>query len=143
VTNQPIVARGWASEGDIERVNEAIRQTITEAGGPNAISFYVCPHHMHADVEQYRRDCDCRKPKPGLLRRAATEHDLDLETSFMIGDRVSDIAAGAAAGCTTVMVLSGRHLDPPIVSSVPLDPAMKADHVCSDLTAAAQWILSR
>lgn len=143
ITNQPIIARGLATEDEIVTINEAIRTRIEQSGGPANIRFYFCPHHPHANVEAYRVDCDCRKPKPGLLRRAAAEQGLDLQQSFMIGDRITDIVAGAAAGCKTVMVLSGRHLDPTIVTSVPIDASMKADHVCADLSAAAEWILTR
>jgi len=143
ITNQPVIARGLASAKNVDDVNKAIRDRIESSGGPGTLHFYVCPHHPNADVEAYRVDCDCRKPRPGLLRRAAAEHGLDLGGSFMIGDRISDIAAGAAAGCRTVQVLTGRHLDPPIETPVRIDSSLRADAVCNDLAAAADWILEQ
>lgn len=143
VTNQPIVARGDALESDVIAINDAIRRRIEEAGGPNIEHFYFCPHHPSANIAVYRADCDCRKPKPGLLLRAASELGIDLARSFMVGDRITDIMAGAAAGCRTVQVLSGRHLDPPIETSVAIDGSVEPDIVCADLAAAAEWILAQ
>ena len=77
-----------------------------------------------------------------MLLQAAAEHGLDLQASFLVGDRMTDIAAGAAAGCRTVLVTCGRHDAPPIVTVEPLDPACRPDHTCLDLQAAAQWILA-
>ena len=86
---------------------------------------------------------DCRKPKPGLLVRAARELDLDLRASALVGDRMTDITAGALAGCATVLVRSGSHLAPPIETTLGLDEAIIPDHECADLGEAALWILER
>ncbi|MFL6244855.1 MAG: D-glycero-alpha-D-manno-heptose-1,7-bisphosphate 7-phosphatase [Thermoanaerobaculia bacterium] len=141
ITNQPIVARGLAREVDVERAHEEIRTRIEDAGGPRLEHFYYCPHHPRATLEPYRVDCECRKPKPGLLRRAAAELDLDLTRAYMVGDRISDVAAGAAAGCRTILVETGRHLDPPIETITPIDRTLRADSICADLPAAVDWIL--
>ncbi len=143
ITNQPIIARGLAVEDDVIAVNETIRRRIEAAGGPPLAHFYFCPHHPRASVDEYRIDCDCRKPKPGLLRRAAAEHGLDLRASYMIGDRITDIIAGAAAGCQTVLIESGRHLDPPIETSVEINFNIKPGFICVDLGAAAEWIVGQ
>lgn len=142
VTNQPVVGRGLATEAQVAELLAALGEEIVEAGGPELAGFYFCPHHPNADLEQYRLECTCRKPRPGLLVRAAAELEIDLGASFMVGDRISDVAAGARAGCRTILVHSGAHSEPPIESPEPPDPGLRPDHVCDDLASAADWILS-
>jgi D-glycero-D-manno-heptose 1,7-bisphosphate phosphatase len=93
VSNQRGVGRGLISMDDVDAIDAEIRRRLGEAGGDLAGSYY-CPH-LNDD------DCDCRKPKPGLLLRAASELDLDLAASWMLGDSATDIEAGVAAGCST------------------------------------------
>lgn len=143
VTNQPAIARGDALESDVAAVNETIRRRIEDAGGPVIARFYICPHHPRANLAAYRSDCDCRKPKAGLVRRAAADLGIDVARSFMVGDRITDIIAGATAGCRTIQVLSGSHLEPTIETSVPIDGSVKPDLVCADLAAAAEWIVAQ
>jgi D-glycero-D-manno-heptose 1,7-bisphosphate phosphatase len=142
VSNQATVARGLVSEREVERLNESIADRIQQDGGPRPDASYFCPHHPDADVEEYRVICSCRKPRPGMILRAAEEHEIDPRRSFLVGDRMSDIAAGAAAGCRTVLVTCGRHDAPPIVA---VDPPSESqpDHVCADLPSACRWILSQ
>jgi D-glycero-D-manno-heptose 1,7-bisphosphate phosphatase len=109
--------------------------------GESLDGFYFCPHHPKATLPAYRQVCDCRKPRAGLLLRAATEHGIYLPASFMVGDRPTDIQAGARVGCRTIWVETGRHLDPPIETSEALPPP-RPDHVCADLLHAARWILN-
>ncbi len=143
VSNQTVVARGLATESDVKEVNNFISQKLSESGGPQLSAWYFCPHHPNATLENYRMDCDCRKPKPGLLFSAGEQLKIDLKQSFMIGDRVTDIAAGKAAGCQTILVQTGRHLATPIETSELINPVLKPDFTCADLTAAATWILSQ
>ena len=91
VTNQPDVARGTQQRAVVEEINAALLRHLPLDG------LYTC-YHDTTDR------CACRKPKPGLLLKAAAEHQIDLKSSFMIGDRGSDIAAGAAAGCRTILI---------------------------------------
>ncbi len=93
VTNQPDVARGTQKQSEIEAMNARLREDL------GLEHFYVCWH----DDNQ----CDCRKPKPGLLTRAATEHGISLPDSFMIGDRWRDVDCGHAAGCRTIFIDRG------------------------------------
>jgi D-glycero-D-manno-heptose 1,7-bisphosphate phosphatase len=141
VTNQTVVARGLATETQVDELHQALAERLAEAGGPPLAGFYVCPHHPCADVERYRIDCDCRKPRPGLLLRAAEELSLDLARSFMVGDRLSDVAAGVGAGCQTVLMRTGAHLEPPIQSLDRIDPNLRADYECGDFRTAVDWIL--
>jgi D-glycero-D-manno-heptose 1,7-bisphosphate phosphatase len=143
VSNQTVVARGLASEDDVRALNVQLQRLLTQAGAPRLDGWYFCPHHPQATLPAYRTVCDCRKPRPGLLLRAARELDLDLSSSFAVGDRISDIHAGARAGCRTVLVQTGKHRQPPIQTSEPLDTSIQPDYICADLAAATKWILNR
>lgn len=142
VSNQPVVARGLLDEAGVEALQREVERRLVDAGAPRLDGFFYCPHHPNATLPAYRRDCDCRKPRPGMLLRAAAEHGLELGASFMVGDRLTDVAAGRAAGVRTVQVLSGKHQAPPIVTAEPLDPDLRPDHRCQTLADAADWILA-
>ena len=141
ISNQTVVARGLITEEDVYAINAEMKHLLEEAGGPRLDGFYFCPHHPNATLPVYRVACECRKPRPGLLLlRAVREHDLNLGASFVVGDRITDIIAGARAGCQTVLVETGQHLVPPIETSEPLDDSVKPDYPCADLSQAVQWI---
>ncbi len=140
ISNQTVIARGLLDELAVRTLQQRIEATIVERGGVPLTAFYLCPHHPNADLEAYRVACTCRKPAPGMLLRAIAELGLDPHESIMIGDRPSDVAAGQAAGCRTVWLHSGRHDDPAIVSALRVTPA-PADHCCSTLMEAAQWLV--
>lgn len=143
VTNQAIVARGMISEAELERIHDSLRARLIDAGGPALDAIYYCPHHPNADLTEYRKDCDCRKPRPGMLIQAAAEWRLDLARCFLIGDRVTDILAGKRAGCQTVLLETGRHADAPIETFEPIDPETRADATFTSLAEAADWILEQ
>lgn len=107
VTNQSGVARGLFSYDSVGDVHAHIAAQLATFGAAVA-AFYFCPHHPEAEVAEYRAACDCRKPKPGLLRDAAAELGLDLARSWMVGDRVTDLEAGAAVGARTILVRTGH-----------------------------------
>ena len=106
VTNQAGIARGYFGEAVLHQVHDLLRQWTGEAG-VRLDAIYYCPHHPREGEPPWRADCDCRKPRPGMLLRAAREHDIDLRRSWMVGDSVIDIEAGAAAGMPGVLVLTG------------------------------------
>jgi D-glycero-D-manno-heptose 1,7-bisphosphate phosphatase len=143
VTNQTVVARGLVTEDELAELHAFLRQRLRQAGGPELDAIYVCPHHPSATLPAYRTDCDCRKPRPGMLFSAERDLDLDLTMSTFVGDRPSDIVAGALAGCATVLVRSGAHASAPIETSLELEEEIVPDHICADLAEAAGWILSR
>jgi len=143
VTNQTVVARGLATEAQVDQINATIAQSLVAQGAPPIDRFYVCPHHPNATLPAYQSDCQCRKPRPGMLLRAAQDYNLNLSASFLVGDRMSDIVAGAKAGCRTVMVHSGWHRAAPIQTVEPMDAGIQPDWICEDLLAAADWILNR
>ena len=100
VTNQAGIGRGYYSEEDFHAMTDwmhsqfAQRETRIDA-------VYFCPFHPEHGVGQYKKDVDCRKPKPGMLLQAASEHSVDLSRSFLVGDKISDIEAGLSAGVGT------------------------------------------
>jgi len=139
-TNQAGIARDYFSTETLEAVNAEVERQLADQGA-KLDALYVCTHHPSAGQPPFRLECECRKPKPGLLLRAAAEMDLDLSRSVMIGDKPSDIGAGQAAGLATVLVLTGygrgeweyrRH-----------EWTLGPDHVAEDLFDAVLWALGR
>ncbi|MBI4637823.1 MAG: HAD family hydrolase [Candidatus Rokubacteria bacterium] len=137
-TNQAGVARGYFSEEVLHAVNAALVAQLTEAGA-FLEGIYVCPHHPVVGEPPFRADCDCRKPKPGLLERAAAELGLDLTASTVIGDKPSDLEVGRRVGARSVLVLTGYGLGEWEYrrGSFPVQP----DHVAGDLLDAVEWVL--
>jgi len=132
VTNQPAIAKGFLSECELDRIHAKL-ETLLGAEGAYLDRIYYCPHHpdkgFAGERPEYKVICDCRKPAPGMLLRAAGELNIDLGGSFMVGDRTSDLLAGRAAGCKTILL--GRD-------GVPRDGggACPPDFVCADLAEA-------
>ncbi len=143
VSNQTVVARGLATEANVERINQELNRQLVAVSGSGVDQFYFCPHHPNATVPSYRINCDCRKPKPGLILRAAREYNLDLPASFVVGDRITDIIAGARAGCRTILVQTGQHAAPPIETAEPIDLTVRPDWICLNLPQATDWILKQ
>ena len=106
VTNQGGVARGFVAESFVDEVRRVIGRRLA-AIGERLDGHYHCPHEPDAPVAAYRRECDCRKPRPGLVRRAARELGLDLPRSVVVGDKWSDVALARAAGTRAVLVRTG------------------------------------
>ena len=105
VTNQGGVARGAYTEEDVEAVHERISALVQDrANGARIDAFYACPFHPEGTVKAYARDHENRKPRPGMLLQAAEDLDLDLSASWMVGDQMRDVEAGAAAGCRTILL---------------------------------------
>jgi D-glycero-D-manno-heptose 1,7-bisphosphate phosphatase len=106
VTNQAGVARGYFPEGLIHEVHAHLTAAM-ESGGARLDGIYTCVHHPTAGTAPYRRDCDCRKPRPGLLRQAESELHADLARSWVIGDRRGDLELAWAAGARAALVKTG------------------------------------
>lgn len=107
VTNQPVIARGEVTFEGLETIHNKM-ETLLGKGGAYLDAIYFCPHHPHSgyegEVKELKIDCDCRKPKPGMLLKAAEDLNIDLIQSYMVGDGENDIKAGKAAGCKTVLL---------------------------------------
>lgn len=107
VTNQPVIARGEVSYEELEEIHNKM-ETLLGHEGAYLDAIYFCPHHPHkgyaGEIPELKFDCDCRKPKPGMLLRAAKDFNIDLSQSWMIGDSENDILAGKNAGCRTALI---------------------------------------
>ena len=103
VSNQPGIAKGHMSREAFDRIKERMKEELAK-GGACLDGEYYCLHHPEAVVAELRANCECRKPKPGLLLRAARDFDIDLSKSWMIGDGLTDVLAGKAAGCQTILL---------------------------------------
>src|SRR3954462_4121867 len=138
VTNQAGIARGIVRESFVAEAHQHIVETLA-AGGARVDGFCYCPPHPEGVVEPFRKVCDCRKPQPGLLRRAADDMQLDLKRSFVVGDRWHDVAAGQAVGARGVLVRPGlgrKDEARPHAGTVP-------DAIVDNLMEAAAWILQQ
>ncbi len=136
VTNQSGVGRGLFDEARVKAIHEALDRTLGEQNA-RVDAYYYCPHHPRAADVRYRVSCECRKPAPGLLRQAASDLDLDLARSWMVGDWWRDVEAGVAAGARAILVRTGHH-----ETHRPAPPAPPpVDAILDNLMEAVDWIL--
>lgn len=130
VTNQAGVARGYFPESLIHAVHASMSASVEDGGG-HLDGIYFCPHHPSVGAPPYRQDCDCRKPRPGLLKRAEADLGIDLSRSYVVGDRHGDLELAWCAGARAVLVRSGygqgeMEYHAP---SWPRQPDLVADHL--------------
>lgn len=121
VTNQPVIARGEVTVPELQEIHNKM-ETLLGAEGAYLDAIYYCPHHPHkgyeGEISELKIDCDCRKPKPGMLIKAAENFNIDLKQSWMIGDGENDIKAGLAAGCKTALIGKGEYGQDMTISSL-------------------------
>lgn len=138
-TNQGGVGMGYYTEDFVTEVHRAMTATL-DAGGARVDGWFHCPHHPDARVPELRVECDCRKPRPGMIRQASELFDIDLSRSFVVGDKLADVGLAEAVGARGVLVRTGygeevvRRHD----GGVP-----GAAFVAADLMAATSWILQQ
>jgi D-glycero-D-manno-heptose 1,7-bisphosphate phosphatase len=135
VTNQSGIARGYFSAADLKLLEDHIRAELAQAGIPLQ-GFYACPHHPAGLIPAYSQPCRCRKPLPGLLEQAASEHDLDLSRSWLVGDILHDVQAGRSAGCRTILLNNGNETE------WQLSPDRLPHHIVEHFWEVAQIILA-
>lgn len=135
VSNQPGIAKGKFTPVLLDAMEQKMKSNIEAAGG-KLDAVYYCLHHPDALLEEYRVRCECRKPEPGLLLKAAREWNIGLDGSYMIGDGVSDIAAGQSAGATTLFVNARKCYNCEALA----DHAAGPDYLVADLKEAAMVI---
>ncbi|MCZ6489141.1 MAG: HAD family hydrolase [Acidobacteria bacterium] len=140
VTTQAGVAQGLFEEPALEKIHRQFSDRIQAAGGKLDGIFY-CPHHPRAIVETYRLECDCRKPGAGMLERAATRFGIDLEKSFIVGDRYVDIQAGHRVGARSVLVLTGFGKQEWEAGQA--QEQRQPDYVAKNVHQAVRWILQQ
>jgi histidinol-phosphate phosphatase family protein len=135
VSNQSGVARGLFDEAALG----AVWRRIAELLAPWQVAIdgcYWCPHHPQGSVAAFARDCDCRKPEPGMLLRAAREHGIDLSRSWMVGDILNDVEAGHRAGCAAALIDNGNETE------WQMSPLREPDVRASNLLDAVRAILA-
>ncbi len=138
ITNQSGVARGFFSEARLKEIHDEFL-CLLNGQGAQLDGIYYCPHHPTEGSAPYLQDCDCRKPSSGLLKKAAADLELDLQSSFMVGDHFSDVAAGLGMGGKEILVLTGhggKTLEQK--DTWPAPPSL----IAPDLAAAVAWILA-
>lgn len=135
VTNQSGVARGYFSEDFVPQAHERIQSLLGEA---RLDALYYCPHHVKGQAP-YDKDCDCRKPLPGMVDQALRDFSIDLIRSYMIGDKLADVELGLNRGMTPILVLTG-HGEKEKEKVLAKHPATL---VHADLAQAIDWILAQ
>ena len=138
ITNQSGVARGYFSEETLGHLHRTMEKLLSDQGA-SLDGIYYCPHHPEGTVEAYRMVCDCRKPATGLLIKAAQAHAIDLSSSYLVGDKRSDIACAHRAGAKGILVLTGYGRDE--LSKINSAASLQPHYVAADLLAAVQWII--
>jgi D-glycero-D-manno-heptose 1,7-bisphosphate phosphatase len=134
VTNQSGIARGYFDEAAVRRLHSHMDELLARHG-TSVDAYYLCPHHPLHGSGDYRRDCGCRKPLPGMLVEAAGDFSIDLAASYVVGDKLADVAAGFAAGCRPLLVRTGYGEE----ESAALPPGVPC---CDDLLDAARRIVA-
>jgi len=110
ISNQAGVAKGYFEEKNLENVWNKISELL-QKHQVNIDAFYYCPHEPNGTIKEYAVECDCRKPLPGMILKAASEFKIDLSRSWMIGDILNDVEAGKRAGCSTVLIDNGNETE--------------------------------
>jgi len=137
ITNQSGVGRGLIKEQILNKIHDKMRKSFLE-NNSRLDQVYYCPHYIDSPIPKYKKDCPCRKPKPGMALNAAKELHIDLSKSYMIGDKVEDILFGINIKATPILVLTGFGKE----SRVQLEKMkIKPAYVAKNLLDAVNWIL--
>ena len=129
VTNQSGIARGYFTEEMLAKIHDKMRAELASYGA-RVDAIYYCPHHPD-------ENCECRKPKPKMLLQAASDLDIDLKQSFVIGDNDMDIEMGRRAGCKSILIVKKNKEEES-------DKQMSCpDHIALNVNAATQWVISK
>jgi histidinol-phosphate phosphatase family protein len=132
ITNQSVIGRGLVTESELSFIHETMSKAVQKSGG-RITKIYYCPHHPDDH-------CRCRKPRIGLLKKAARELNLDLKKCVFVGDNLKDIQAGNRAGCRTLLVQTGKGKES-LIKILSGKTRIKPDWVCDDLPSATPLIL--
>jgi D-glycero-D-manno-heptose 1,7-bisphosphate phosphatase len=110
ISNQSGIARGFFTIEQLNQMHEVMQQTLRNFN-VQLDDIYYCPHHPEGKIKEYATQCECRKPKPGLILQAAKKYNIDLNNSWMVGDILNDVEAGNAAGCKTILLDNGNETE--------------------------------
>ena len=142
VTNQTVIARGIITEESLHRQLKEFQLMLLEQNKKAIVDkIYYCPHHPNANVLEYRKICECRKPKPGMLLLVSKEYSIDFKKSYMVGDRISDIIAGYLAGCKTIQYKTEKYNEPMIETDLKVPKEIKPDFTIMNLSELKEVIL--
>jgi len=136
VTNQSGIARGMLTEEKLGEIHDELRRQLAQHGA-TVDAIYYCPFHPEGTIEKYARESDDRKPRPGMLLRAARDMDIDLSASWMVGDGARDVEAGQRAGCRTIRLRVDAHPQ----AGEPTYEDVQADFTVRNMVEAAKIIL--
>ncbi|NHI92311.1 MAG: D-glycero-beta-D-manno-heptose 1,7-bisphosphate 7-phosphatase [Candidatus Lokiarchaeota archaeon] len=137
ITNQSGVARGFFTEEKLNLIHEKMTEDI-QKNNARIDSIYYCPHHPDFGSAQYKKDCECRKPKIGLILKAKKDFNIDLSHSFFVGDKITDIVTGVNARCKTILISDDSKKSKSEIETMNL----KVDYITKDLFDAVTWILN-
>ncbi len=132
ITNQAGIAHGLYNQDDLNYLHDYMLSLFTE-NDINISSVYYCPHHPNGKALNFRKSCDCRKPSPGMILRACKDFRINLSSSYLIGDKISDIIAGQRAGITNTILVESGH-------AITDSDKLQASYVTSNLFNAALYI---
>ena len=135
ITNQAGIARGYFGESELALMHAHVEHELAQRG-VQVDGFYHCPHHPDGVVAGLSFACECRKPQPGMLLRAAADHAIDLARSWFVGDILDDVEAGRRAGCRTVLVDLGTESLPSLPLRTPDAVARNTVHALNIIAAA-------
>ena len=138
-TNQGGIGLGFFTEAFVAELHGRMTETL-ETGGAHVDGWFYCPHHPSAIVETLRVDCDCRKPRPGMINQAVARLGIDPARSFVIGDKVIDVGLATSAGARVILVKTGYGEE---VVRAHGGEVPGASYIASDLMAAVAWILAQ
>ena len=134
ISNQAGVAYGYFKEEALKGVQQKVDELLLPAG-VILDGYYFCPHHPKGTVQQYTFECDCHKPKPGMILQAAKDFHVNLSSSFMIGDILNDVEAGKRAGCKGILLDNGNETE------WILNEQRTPDKIVKNFKEAAEWIV--
>jgi D-glycero-D-manno-heptose 1,7-bisphosphate phosphatase len=134
VSNQSGVARGYFTEGMVKKTNKRLKELLANKEA-HLDGIYYCPHHPEFGSPKYRKDCSCRKPKPGMLLKAARRFNLDLKRCYVIGDKVEDIELAKNVGAKGILVLTGY-------GKKSKNKGVNPEYTTKNLYQAVKWIIN-
>jgi D-glycero-D-manno-heptose 1,7-bisphosphate phosphatase len=140
VTNQSGVARGYFPMDLVHQIHESLKAFLRTKGA-NADGILFCPHYPTGTVPEYTKDCDCRKPKAGLIEQAEALFDIDMNRSYMVGDHSTDMELAERCGLKGILVKTGYGLGE--IEYALSQKKIKPSHIAGDLLDAVRWILAK
>ncbi|MBI5476385.1 MAG: HAD family hydrolase [Ignavibacteriales bacterium] len=135
-TNQSGIARGILTEEQLEVIHNALIENLRR-NGANIDGVYYCPHHPDTGLPEYRKDCTCRKPKPGMILQASKDFEIEISKSYLIGDKAIDVETASACGTTSILVQTGYGQEELKICRMKNIPV---DYVAADLLDAIKFI---